>query len=68
MSLFIGYDGGGTKTACVIADDKGRLLGTGIGGPSNYLYCGKEMAAASVQNATERAFHKAGMEPQLIIQ
>ena len=64
MSLFIGYDGGGTKTACVITDDKGRLLGTGIGGPSNYLYCGKELAAASVKDATEQAFRQAGLEPQ----
>lgn len=62
MKLFAGYDGGGTKTACVLADENGRLLGTGIGGPSNYLYCGKELAAASVREATSQAFAQAGLE------
>lgn len=61
MKLFAGYDGGGTKTACVLADSQGRLLGTGVGGPSNYLYCGKEMAAQSVRDATARAFAAAGL-------
>ncbi len=64
MKLFAGYDGGGTKTACVLTDEMGRLLGTGIGGPSNYLYCGKELAAASVREATEQAFKQAGLEPR----
>ena len=59
-----GIDGGGTKTACVLTDEEGRLLGTGIGGPSNYLYCGKELAAESVRTATEQAFKEAGLEPQ----
>ncbi len=66
MKLFAGYDGGGTKTACVLTDETGRLLGTGIGGPSNYLYCGKELAAASVKDATEQAFRAAGMETQVL--
>ncbi len=64
MKLFAGYDGGGTKTACVLTDEEGRLLGTGIGGPSNYLYCGKELAAESVRTATEQAFKQAGLELQ----
>ena len=64
MKLFAGYDGGGTKTACVLTDETGRLLGTGIGGPSNYLYCGKELAAESVRTATEQAFKEAGLEPR----
>lgn len=63
MKLFAGYDGGGTKTACVLCDETGKLLGTGIGGPSNYLYCGKEMAAESVREATRQAFASAGLEP-----
>lgn len=63
MKLFAGYDGGGTKTACVLCDETGKLLGTGIGGPSNYLYCGKELAAESVREATGQAFRAAGMEP-----
>ena len=34
MKLFAGYDSGGSKTVCVLADERGRLLGTGRGGPS----------------------------------
>lgn len=64
MKLFAGYDGGGTKTACVLTNEEGRLLGTGIGGPSNYLYCGKELAAASVKEATALAFQEAGLTPR----
>lgn len=63
MKLFAGYDGGGTKTACVLADETGRLLGSGVGGPSNYLYCGKEIAAASIREAAGQAFAAAGLEP-----
>ena len=55
MKLFAGYDGGGTKTACVLTDETGRILGSGVGGPSNYLFCGREAAAQSVRAATEQA-------------
>ena len=64
MKLFAGYDGGGTKTACVLTDETGRILGSGIGGPSNYLYCGREVAAESVRTATEQAFANAGIPRQ----
>ena len=66
MKLFAGFDGGGTKTACVLTDEKGNLLGTGLGGPSNYLYCGKEMAAQSVDTALNQAFGQAGLERQTL--
>ena len=59
--LFAGFDGGGTKTACALCSESGELLGTGLGGPSNYLYCGRELAAASVRDALEAAFDSAGM-------
>ena len=64
MRLFAGYDGGGTKTACVLTDETGRILGSGVGGPSNYLYCGREVAAESVRTATAQAFAKAGLPQQ----
>lgn len=61
--LFAGFDGGGSKTACVLCGEDGELLGTGLGGPSNYLYCGREQAAASVRDALESAFRAAGIQP-----
>ena len=60
--LFAGFDGGGTKTACALCSESGELLGLGAGGPSNYLYCGRELAAASVREALDSAFAAAGME------
>ena len=64
MKLFAGYDGGGTKTACVLTDETGRILGSGFGGPSNYLFCGREVAAESVRTATAEAFAAAGLPVQ----
>lgn len=61
MELYAGYDGGGTKTACLLSNEKGDILGFGTGGPSNYLFCGKETAAASCRAATEAAFRQAGL-------
>jgi glucosamine kinase len=39
-AYFLGFDGGGTKTECVLADGKGRVLARAIGGPSNPLRIG----------------------------
>lgn len=64
MKLYAGFDGGGSKTACCLADETGRLLGIGTGGPSNYLFCGRETAAQSVQNGLNAAFAAAGIAPQ----
>ncbi len=35
MRLFLGIDGGGTKTAALILNDNGDELGSGMGGPGN---------------------------------
>lgn len=66
MKLFAGFDGGGTKTVCCLADETGRLLGIGRGGPLNYLFCGKETAAASLSNALASAFAAAEAEPRCL--
>ena len=62
MKLYAGFDGGGSKTACFLADEQGQLLGQGIGGPSNYLFCGREVAGKSVRDALDGAFRAAGLE------
>ncbi len=64
MKLFAGFDGGGTKTTCCLADETGRLLAFGRGGPLNYLFCGKETAAASLADALGSAFAAAAMDPR----
>lgn len=39
-SYFLGFDGGGTKTECVLADSSGTVLARAFGGPSNPLRAG----------------------------
>lgn len=40
MNYFLGFDGGGTKTECVLVDGEGRVLAQAFGGPSNPLRTG----------------------------
>lgn len=64
MRLFAGFDGGGSKTVCCLADENGSLLGLGQGGPLNHLFCGTETAARSVRDALSAAFAQSGLEEQ----
>ncbi|MFN2481957.1 MAG: N-acetylglucosamine kinase [Pyrinomonadaceae bacterium] len=59
-ALTLGVDGGGTKTQAVIADEKGRVVGEGLAGPSNPLRVGVSHAAAAVREAFNRALSEAG--------
>ena len=55
MSFVIGIDGGGTKTAAVILDCQGRVLGTGEGGPSTYGVVPVAFTQASIAGAVQAA-------------
>ncbi|MFZ3070876.1 MAG: BadF/BadG/BcrA/BcrD ATPase family protein [Anaerolineaceae bacterium] len=60
MTLYVlGIDGGGTSTRAAILDEKGKLLGIGIGGASNYDDIGveatKENISKTVQSACQMA-------------
>src|SRR5918997_265200 len=44
MTYVLGVDGGGSKTFALVADDRGRLLGFGRGGPSNHESAGVNAA------------------------
>jgi len=57
-----GFDGGGTRTVCVIADHEGAVLGTGSSGPSNYITVGLESAQASIRASFKKAQTKAGLK------
>jgi glucosamine kinase len=50
-SYFLGFDGGGTKTDCVLADAEGRVLARGSAGPSNPLRTGYARAWFSLSDA-----------------
>ncbi|MGB5292861.1 MAG: BadF/BadG/BcrA/BcrD ATPase family protein [Lysobacterales bacterium] len=61
--LILGVDGGGSKTAALVAllDESGQLsiLGRGKGGPSNLRLAGKELSLASLDQAVNEALKKA---------
>ena len=58
--LVIGIDGGGTKTACLIADQSGTPLGHGLGGPTNPMFVGVPRARKSAKQALAVALREAG--------
>ena len=55
--LFLGLDGGGSKTAALLVDDAGHVRGCGQAGGSNYHSVGMERALASVREALETALN-----------
>jgi N-acetylglucosamine kinase-like BadF-type ATPase len=59
---FIGLDGGGTKTTAIVVDEALRVLGSGRGGPSNFLRVGLDAAAADVERAVRAACRAAEVE------
>jgi N-acetylglucosamine kinase-like BadF-type ATPase len=50
---FLGFDGGGTKTECVLADGTGRILARATAGPSNPLRIGYTRAWFSLSEALD---------------
>ncbi|BDU51585.1 BadF/BadG/BcrA/BcrD ATPase family protein [Haliovirga abyssi] len=56
-----GFDGGGTKTHCIIGDENGNILATGNGGPANYQTAGVKRAKKSIEEALEEALLEIGI-------
>ncbi len=61
MRCVLGFDGGGTKTECVLMDEQGRVLGRGRSGASNPLRVGVDAAVAALRAAAQEAL--AGAHP-----
>jgi N-acetylglucosamine kinase-like BadF-type ATPase len=59
--LYAGFDGGGTRTTCVICDGEGSVLGVGTGGRSNYHNTGLPHAVASLRRSFEEALKRSGV-------
>ncbi len=59
MIYSLGFDGGGTKTDCVLLDESGAIAGQGRGGPANPLRAGYDQAFASLQEAAAQAISAA---------
>ena len=59
--LFLGVDGGGTKTIAVIVDGEKKVLGWGVGGSVNYHNVGAESVGENLEKSVEKALHQAGV-------
>ena len=59
---FLGFDGGGTKTDCVLLNAAGDVIAEHSSGPANPLRAGFERAQASLRTAAEKtlAAHQVG--------
>ena len=53
--LFLGVDGGGTKTNIALMDETHEVVAEGSGGPSNPLRVGVETAVANIAKAIDAA-------------
>src|SRR5579863_5515554 len=55
MGYSLGFDGGGTKTDCVLLDATGTVVGEGRGGAANPLRSGYDGAFSSLREAASEA-------------
>ena len=60
MALYLGLDAGGTKTYCLLGDEKGRIHGFGRAGTGNYEGCGVAAAKQEIEKAITAALESAG--------
>lgn len=59
--IFLGIDGGGTKTQVAICDETGRVLGVGLGGASGIDSVGADAATISIGAAVDVARQQAAL-------
>jgi len=62
VPYYLGIDGGGTKTTCVVGDES-RVLATATVGPSNIVRVGEAQARESLQQSVRQACAAAGITP-----
>jgi N-acetylglucosamine kinase-like BadF-type ATPase len=66
MPFFLGIDGGGTKTRCVVGDEKSEL-GAGTSASSKVQRVGKACARDALAGAVNEACVQAGISPRQIV-
>ena len=65
VAIFLGIDGGGSKTSCLIGDET-SVLGAGTGGASNVVRVGEAQARESLATAIRQACTVANIKPSEI--
>ena len=67
MRWVLGFDGGGTKTECVLMDTAGKILARSVSGPSNPWRVGVESATREIEKAAELCLQEArGMRDTVV--
>src|SRR6266404_4123233 len=59
MDYVLGFDGGGTKTECVLMDPAGKILARSFAGPSNPSRVGVELATREIEKAADLSLQEA---------
>jgi glucosamine kinase len=67
MEYFLGLDGGGTKTECVLMDRAGRIISRSFSGPSNPSRIGVESAVLEIVKAGELALIQGGVARNAVV-
>lgn len=62
MAYFLGVEGGGAKTICYLANDKGEIVGRGEAGLSFYHVGGLEKSIQEIGDAVSRSIASSGKE------
>lgn len=60
MGIFLGIDGGGSKTSCALGNES-SLLGSGTSGASNLIRVGETRAREAIREALRQACEMAGI-------
>lgn len=63
MRYVLGFDGGGTKTECVLMDETGAILARSRSGASNAVNVGPDASAAALAEAGLQSLDSAGKGP-----
>lgn len=66
MSYYLGIDIGATKSHALLADETGRAVGFGQGGPGNHEVVGYEGLTATLHTITSQALADAGIRHEQI--
>ncbi len=67
MDYVLGFDGGGTKTECVLMDPAGKILARSFSGPSNPWRVGVESATCEIEKAADLSFEEARVARNVIV-
>lgn len=66
VAYYLGIDGGGSKTTCVVGDEN-AVLASATAGPSNITRVGEERARESIHQAIHAACDAAKVTPRQIV-